>query len=81
MCFYMVGAPGFEPATSLSLEQMRLPGILRHRGINGSDGRTRTNHTRIFNPLLYLMSYVANVYGTPTGSRTQMNQLSVAYGI
>ena len=25
----------------------------------GGDGRTRTNHTRIFNPLLYLMSYVA----------------------
>jgi len=34
----LVPQTGVEPATSLSLEQMRLPSILRHWGIAWSEG-------------------------------------------
>ena len=38
----LVPQTGLEPATSLSLEQMRLPSILRHWGI-GAQGEIRTH--------------------------------------
>jgi hypothetical protein len=28
------------------------------KGVNGAQGRNRTNDTRIFNPLLYQLSYL-----------------------
>jgi hypothetical protein len=39
----------------------------------GADGRTRTSHTRIFNPLLYLMSYIG-VWWMMLGSNQRPSQ-------
>jgi hypothetical protein len=36
---------------------------LRYRGLGGGQGRNRTNDTRIFNPLLYQLSYLASRWG------------------
>jgi hypothetical protein len=56
---------GVEPATSLSLEQMRLPSILRHWGI-GVKGRIRTDGFRVLQTLALGLSAtftLANLQG------------------
>ena len=58
----VVGAEGFEPPTLWS--QTRCATKLRYAPtifLNGGLRRNRTADTRIFNPLLYRLSYQANV--------------------
>lgn len=58
----MVGAEGFEPPTLWS--QTRCATKLRYAPtifkINGGQRQNRTADTRIFSPLLYRLSYLAN---------------------
>lgn len=51
-----------------------------HRGPNpyGAEGWNRTSDTRIFNPLLYQLSYLGDESGRPCGIRTRPSRLERA---
>ena len=54
-------------------EKFKMPGLkvqkyLSMRKLSGAQGRNRTSDTRIFNPLLYQLSYLGNLQRSLCGA-------------
>ena len=53
----------------LSLSEVKIRGTGLTQGKDGGSSRDRTSDTRIFNPLLYQLSYRAFLCGSPQAGR------------
>ena len=78
---------GQNDQPSLGIERRAEKWRNRHYGnegieaLYGAQGRNRTTDTRIFNPLLYRLSYlgleVSSLAGLPTGKRRVLNRFTL----
>ena len=56
------GAALLSPCTKLALSKDKAEAIQWLGGESGAQSRNRTSDTRIFNPLLYQLSYLGTVW-------------------